>query len=459
MNERIRSGRVERGEVDDAVTATGSDGLPIGRGDVIQTRKNDGTLGVANRQQWFVQHVTDDGTVYARETSNGRTNPRTVALPAEYVAEHAHLSYAATAYGVQGATVTASHTMLSEATSAAGVYVGMTRGREQNRLHVVAEDIADARAQFIDAMERDSADRGLDHATVQAVEAVRGIIKNGPVRLVTEELARLDHEAEQAERQAERWEQIAAGLDTQRAEHRAEDDESADVLRRAEDAAARVRVGVAGPLTEQAEHDGAAYLATIGTEAAASARLATAGRFGRRKARAEHHAATEQVAAARASLRATWDELPRTPESLSAWAAQAAERRAESDPRVTDANRAVETAHVERTATQRRHTQERLALLASELGADEAWRDQFGMRLVNPHRNAHEAHATAALARAEAEELRNLPIGDAARRIEAKRAEQEQTQQRAAQRARELEPFERDTPRTGPARDRPARSL
>ena len=60
--------------------------------------------------------------------------------------EHAHLSYAATAYGVQGATVGGSHTTLSEATSAAGVYVGMTRGRETNRLHVVAEDIADARA-------------------------------------------------------------------------------------------------------------------------------------------------------------------------------------------------------------------------------------------------------------------------------------------------------------------------
>ena len=151
--------------------------------------------------------------------------------------EHAHLSYAATAYGVQGATVGGSHTTLSEATSAAGVYVGMTRGRETNRLHVVAEDIADARAQFIEAMERDPADRGLDHATAQAAEAVRGLIADGPVQLVTEELARLDHETERAERAAERWEQIAARFDAQRATHQAEDDESAAVLCKAEDAA------------------------------------------------------------------------------------------------------------------------------------------------------------------------------------------------------------------------------
>ena len=55
LNDRIRGQRVARGEVDDTVTVTGSDGLPIGVGDVITTRKNDSTLGVANRQTWTVQ--------------------------------------------------------------------------------------------------------------------------------------------------------------------------------------------------------------------------------------------------------------------------------------------------------------------------------------------------------------------------------------------------------------------
>jgi ATP-dependent exoDNAse (exonuclease V) alpha subunit len=150
LNERIRALRVERGGVDDTATATGRDGLPIGAGDLIQTRRNDSALGVANRQQWIVQQVTDDGTVYAREAGSGRKHPRTVALPADYVGEHAHLSHAATAYGVQGATVGTAHILLSEATSAAGVYVGMTRGREQNRLHIIAADMSDARAQFVE---------------------------------------------------------------------------------------------------------------------------------------------------------------------------------------------------------------------------------------------------------------------------------------------------------------------
>ncbi|MGP5055238.1 hypothetical protein ACTXJ3_09155 [Brachybacterium paraconglomeratum] len=326
------------------MTATGSDGLSIGAGDLIQTRRNDTTLGVANRQHWIVQQITDDGSVYAREVGSGRKNPRTVALPAEYLGEHAHLSYAATAYGAQGATVDASHTILSEATSAAGVYVGMTRGRDTNRLHVVAADMADARAQFIEAMERDPADRGLDHASQQAAEAVRGLTADGPVRLVTDELARLDREAERAERQAERWEQTAARLDAQRATHRAEDDESAAALRKAEEAAERIRAEVARPLTAQAEHDGAAYLAAVENEAAASARLATVGRLGRRKARAEHQAATDQTQTRRAQVRETWGEPPRTSEALPEWAQRQAQRRAEQHPRVHDAARAVEAA-------------------------------------------------------------------------------------------------------------------
>src|SRR5699024_7808790 len=45
LNERIRTGRIESGEVEDTVTTTGSDGLTIGAGDLIQTRKNSSDLG------------------------------------------------------------------------------------------------------------------------------------------------------------------------------------------------------------------------------------------------------------------------------------------------------------------------------------------------------------------------------------------------------------------------------
>ena len=461
LNERIRAGRVEAGEVNDTVTATGSDGLSIGAGDLIQTRKNDSEVGVANRQQWIVQHVENDGTVYAREVGSGRKNPRTVELPAEYVGEHAHLSYAATAYGVQGATVGGSHTTLSEATSAAGVYVGMTRGRETNRLHVVAEDIADARAQFIEAMERDPADRGLDHATAQAAEAVRGLIADGPVQLVTEELARLDHETERAERAAERWEQIAARFDAPRATHQAEDDESAAVLCKAEDAAEQVRAEVTGPLTVQAKTDGANYLDAVADEATASGRLATVGRFGKRKARTEHQAATERTQTLRGHVSGEWGTTPANPDRLPEWAGKVAANRAESDPRVTDAVETVEAVTADRDAMRKRHRQERTALLVSEYGAEHAQAARYGMRrTTNPERQAHDAKNRAALLRSEADELRALPINDAARLIEAKHAEQEQARERTAQREPQLhDPFQRDPRRTDPTRPGPARGL
>ena len=96
-------------------------------------------------------------------------------LPAEYVAEHTHLAYAATAHGVQGMTVDESHTVLGDAMGAASVYVGMTRGRNINRLHLVAADLDDAREQFVLATERDRADRGLAEATACAQQSVRGL--------------------------------------------------------------------------------------------------------------------------------------------------------------------------------------------------------------------------------------------------------------------------------------------
>ncbi len=286
LNERIRAGRVERGEVNDAVTAVGSDGLAMGAGDLIQTRKNNSDLGVANRQQWIVRQVTEDGTVYAREVGDpAKKARRMVALPADYVAEHAHLSYAATAYGVQGATVHSSHTMLSEATSSAGVYVGMTRGRHTNRLHIVAENLADARAQFVTAMERDPADRGLAHAAEQAQHAVHGLITGGPVQTVNETLARLTAKAEQAEQQAARWTKTARRFDAQRQVHRAEDEHDADVLRIAEDEVVRVRGEVTAPLADAAEADGREYLNAVGREDAARDKLAiTGGSVGARPA-------------------------------------------------------------------------------------------------------------------------------------------------------------------------------
>ena len=92
--------------------------------------------------------------------------------------------------------------MLSDALDAAGVYVGMTRGRTQNLLHVVAADLDDARQQFAAALERDRADRGLTEATRAAQDAVTGLIPDGQVAWVNAERTRLREWIETADREA-----------------------------------------------------------------------------------------------------------------------------------------------------------------------------------------------------------------------------------------------------------------
>lgn len=141
------------------------------------------------------------------------------------------------------------------------------------------------------------------------------------------------------------------------------------------------RTVVLGSHGERGTHDGAAYFEAVEQEPAAHVRLATVGRFGRRKARNEQQAATQQAATVRAQIRDAWGEPPRTAKALPAWAPQAAARQAEAD------------------------------------------------------------------------ELRALPAGEAARRIETSRVEQDPARQRGAERARGLhDPYRSDPHREGPAR-------
>lgn len=101
-----------------------------------------------------------------------------------------------------------------------------------------------------------------------------------------------------------------------------------------------------------------------------------------------------------------------------------------------------------------------MALLVSEYGAERARANQLGIHAINPHRNALDARARAALIRAEADELRSLTAVDAAQLIGAKRAEQGQTKRQAAWRERQLyDPFERDPRRGRPGPEGPARGL
>ena len=174
--------------------------------------------------------MNPDGSIWVRDAHDDRKREQSRRLPAEYVREHAHLSYAETAYGVQGVTAPASHTILTEGMGGAVVYVGMTRGRDENALYVVAENMAEARQQFIDAMERDHADRGLTDATEWAAEAVRGLVDDDSVKLVNTRVAQLTQDAEKAEKRAAWWERAGARLGQQCAQQQAEKDEQASVI-------------------------------------------------------------------------------------------------------------------------------------------------------------------------------------------------------------------------------------
>ncbi len=307
LSSSIREVRVRRGEVDDVRTTYGSDGLAIGAGDVVQTRRNDSELGVANRQTWTVQHVTDEGEVWARATGG---HAHSVRLPAAYVAEHTHLAYAATSYGVQSATTPAAHTVLSDALDGAGLYVGMTRGRHCDTLHVVAADLAEAREQFAAALQRDRADRGLADATRSAREAVSGLVPDGPVAFVNAERARLRESIQVADREAAGWEHALSAIARQSAEHHAEREQQAQVVAAADAHLVDVRATVGAPLIERATADGAGYLTAQERMWQAHRALSTTGRFGRRPAARTAREATEAHGAMQDAVRERWGDVP-----------------------------------------------------------------------------------------------------------------------------------------------------
>ncbi|WP_238473493.1 MobF family relaxase [Nocardioides cavernaquae] len=137
----------------------------IGIGDTIATRHNDAEVGVANRERWTVIGSSAAGLHVKGE--NGQR-----VLPPAYVRDHVELAYATTAYGAQGSTVPVSHVLVGDHTGAASAYVGMTRGREHNVAHLIAESVEEARTEWIEVFGRDRADLGPSHACGLAVEAI-----------------------------------------------------------------------------------------------------------------------------------------------------------------------------------------------------------------------------------------------------------------------------------------------
>jgi conjugative relaxase-like TrwC/TraI family protein len=149
INHTIRQLRARTGSTDTTSIGFIADGV-VAIGDIVATRRNHRHLRttsgdiVRNRERWTVTAINNDS---GDLTVTDLAGTSTVTLPAGYVEEHVRLGYAATEYGTQSATETASITLATNATTGRGLYVAMTRGRNDNRVHVVTDthDITEAR--------------------------------------------------------------------------------------------------------------------------------------------------------------------------------------------------------------------------------------------------------------------------------------------------------------------------
>lgn len=142
LNARARLDLIAQGAVRKG-GAVLHDGNKAGLADVIVTRQNDRTLRsnqgkdfVANGDLWTVLE-NSDGDLKVKSRRHGGV----LTLPADYVASHVELGYAATINRVQGMTVDTSHILVDQqSTSREQLYVAATRGRESNRMYAVVEE-------------------------------------------------------------------------------------------------------------------------------------------------------------------------------------------------------------------------------------------------------------------------------------------------------------------------------
>ncbi|WP_244193486.1 MobF family relaxase, partial [Mycobacterium nebraskense] len=116
-----------------------ADGLSASAGDIIRTRDNDRslTLGrgdyVRNGYRYTITVVRADGSVKATQLGTGKH----ITLPADYVAEHVTLGYAATIDLAQGLTAGfAAHIVGAASLTRQLLYVALTRGRAENHIYL-----------------------------------------------------------------------------------------------------------------------------------------------------------------------------------------------------------------------------------------------------------------------------------------------------------------------------------
>ena len=148
VNALIQDRRLEFGELDPTRVAMGMGEQRLMVGDAVQTRRNDRRTGVDNRAQWIVSGIAADSVTLVSPSDSGERRRVT----RDYALEHIQLAYASTVHGVQGDTVDIS--IVGPDVDAAGLYVGLTRGRHHNLAIVVARTDAAATRALAATMQR-----------------------------------------------------------------------------------------------------------------------------------------------------------------------------------------------------------------------------------------------------------------------------------------------------------------
>jgi exodeoxyribonuclease V alpha subunit len=169
LNAAIRDRRIDPGQAAGRFVTTAR-GQRIGLGDRVATRRNDPDLQVANRQTWTVTGIGHDGTLTL--IGHGSGNGREREIHPEYATQFVELAYATTVHGAQGDTVDRVHVAISNTTGAAAAYVAMTRGRQTNTAHLVADNLDEAKHLWLEVFSRDRADLGPAHARHLAADAI-----------------------------------------------------------------------------------------------------------------------------------------------------------------------------------------------------------------------------------------------------------------------------------------------
>lgn len=177
INERIQQERLETGALNADRFAVGQDGQRLLVGDIVQTRRNDASFGIDNRALWVLTRITRDGVRLASLTDSGDIR----AVDSGYAAEHIHLAYASTVHGIQGETV--DHSYVGPGVDAAGLYVGMTRGRRSNTVMTVARNLDQAIDQLADTMMRGRPEVTLDDARRESLRELGRAARPVPDRL------------------------------------------------------------------------------------------------------------------------------------------------------------------------------------------------------------------------------------------------------------------------------------